>query len=147
MSHPICSVRYMAEETCSDQIIDASSRRRLRATLPSAVRSLYVDVLRDTMRHGVPVDPTALIVVLGAHTEMSRAETEADVLHFTSTHVSELLWFGIHEFCEDQDLVVPDGCVDALHAALATATATACLSSTSDGATELFTTLEGLRAS
>lgn len=131
------------DETCfSDEVLTVALRRGLRDSLPAPLRDLYRTVLVDTLRNGVPVSASALVIVLGAH-----GATSNEPLVFTAEHVEQLLWFAIDDFCEDRDLVVPKGCLEALHAVLATAATSSLLSSQSDQPGELFRALDGLRAS
>lgn len=131
------------DELCPDDTpIDTNTRRSLRAALPASLRTLYSAVLAETLLNGNPVSPTALVVVLSAHYESGEAP-----LQFTSDHISELLWFIIHEFCEDRGFVVPDDCAAALHAALKAASEADSLSGGSDTPSDLFRALEGLQAS
>ena len=90
----------------------------------------------------MPIRPDALVVVLSAHVDMVD-----DPLVFTNEHVQELLWFGIHEFCEDRSLIVPDQCFEALHAVVATATTGEILSKESDRPSELLSAIQSVRAS
>ena len=132
----------MDEITCSDEVVTPAHRREMRNGLPHDLRVLYRAVLIDTIRNGVPVDPSALAVVLAAHHSIAD-----EPLAFTGEHVEQLLWFGIHEYCEDLGIVTPSGCFDALHAALATATASSLLARQSDPARQLFSAMDSLRAS
>ncbi len=125
-----------------DQQLDAETRRSLRASLPTPLRALYRSILCQTLASGAPVNPNALVVVLSAH-----CESGEEALHFTSDHVSELLWFGIHEFCEDHELEVPAECPEALHSAISAASEMQALSQDSDPPSELFRALEDLLAS
>ena len=131
----------IAEEIV-DEEIDKEQRRYLRAELPDCLNDLYKVVLTDSLRSGVPIRPDALVVVLSAHVEMVH-----DPLVFTNEHVQELLWFGIHEFCEDRSLIVPERCFEALHAVLASATKAEILSENSDRPGELLSALQSVRAS
>lgn len=132
----------MDEISPQDSPIDTQTRRSLRTELPAALRGLYTAVLTETLATGNPIDPAALVVVLSAH-----HATCDSPLRFTSDHVSELLWFGIHEFCEDRDLVVPSDCPVALRAVLSAASQSNALLGGSDAPVELFRALEGLQAS
>lgn len=130
------------DNLCQDSPIDSATRRSIRDELPATLRALYASVLAATLASGSPVNPSALVAVLATHYET------CDVpLRFTGDHVSELLWFAIHEFCEDRSLIVPTECAAALHAVLDAAATSEVLSRGSDAPTELFRALEGLHAS
>lgn len=90
----------------------------------------------ETLANGVPVEPRALTVVLSA-----LAELTAGSLVVTGAGVERLLWVGIENFCEEEGLDMPVGCVDALHAVLAVATATNALARGSDRPAKLFAPL------
>lgn len=114
----------------------------MTAELPDELRRLRRRVLTDTMANGVPVRPAALCAVLAAHDDL--ADTP---LTFTAEHVQELLWFGVHEYCEDVGLEVPEGCRDALHAVLAAASAMNLFADDSDPVGEVFGVFHQLAAS
>lgn len=99
-------------------------------------------MLSDTMANGVPVRPSALCVVLAAHLDLADSP-----LRFTTSHVEELLWCGLSEFCEDVGLELPDGCPEALHAVLAAASAQGLLDDESDPVSALFGAFRQLAAS
>ncbi len=142
MSYPIVTVVSMEEIHHADVAITPAHRREIRTSLPESLRRLYCEVLADTLRNGVPVCASALAVVLGAHHAIAE-----EPLAFTGQQVEQLVWYAIADFCEDRELVVPAGCFEALHATLATATASSVLAIQSDNPRALFTALETLRAS
>ena len=132
----------MDDITSSDEDITPAHRREIKDGLPVCLRELYHAVLLDTLRNGVPVRADALAVVLGAHCSLVD-----EPLAFTGEHVEQLLWFGIDDYCEDEGVITPVGCHQALHAALATAAASSLLSRSADEPRELFDALDSLRAS
>jgi|GEM_PF-1845198 len=123
------------------QIVDRAARKGLLNDLPSELRALHVDVLAHTLQSGIPVAPSALVVVLSAH-----IDTADSPMRFTAEHVQELLWFGLAEFCEDYHLQVPDGCQEALHALLSIAVATNSLDTASDSVGDVFAAFGQLAA-
>jgi len=122
--------------------VDRVIRRTLVAELPDELRSVRVAVLRETLANGVPVRPEALAVVLATHHDLADSP-----LRFTASHVEELLWFGLSEFCEDLGLDLPNGCPEALHAFLAVVCAGDLLDDASDSVTEVFAAFNQLAAS
>jgi hypothetical protein len=122
--------------------VDRVVRRALVAELPDELRAVRMTVLRETLASGVPVHPEALAVVLAAHHDFADS-----VLTFTASHVEELLWFGVSEFCEDLGLDLPDGCPAALYAILAVVCAGELLDAASDPVTEVFAAFHQLAAS
>jgi len=123
------------------QIVDRKQRRALLDELDVEARALHLDVLRHTLADGVPVNPSALVVVLSAHDDLAD-----DSLCFSADHVNELLWCGVADFCADYGLEMPDGCSAALHAVLAIGTALDALNPSSDPPAELFTAFNALAA-
>ncbi len=121
--------------------VDRGHRRALVDELEPATRALHVEVLRVTLAEGVPVNPGALAIVLSAHDERA-----PQPLLFTANDVTELLWFGVAEFCEEYGLEVPAGCSDALHAVLAIGDATGQLHPDSDSPRTLFNAFRELAA-
>jgi hypothetical protein len=115
---------------------DREAIRQLVSELPEPFRQLRKATMVETLANGAPVEPRALTVVLSA-----LAELTADTLVVTSATVERLLWVGIENFCEEEGLVAPDGCVDALHAVLAVATTTNVFAGGSDRPAKLFAPL------
>lgn len=130
-----------AESTKKLTLLNRAARRALLDELPLPVRSLHIEVLRRTLAEGIPVNPAALVVVLSAHEDLAD-----EALVFSADHVNELLWFAIAEFCEDFNLVMPDGCSEALHAVLAIGVALDALHPASDPASKLFGAFRQLTA-
>jgi len=122
--------------------VDRSHRRALLHELDDRTRSLHVSVLSHTLAEGVPVNPSALAVVLSAHDDLAN-----ETLCFSAEHVTELVWCGIADFCDDYGLAMPDGCSEALHAVLAIGTATSAFSPRSDPSADLFSAFRELAAS
>ena len=116
--------------------VDREAIRLLVSELPEPFRQLRKATMVETLANGVPVEPRALTVVLSA-----LAELTADTLVVTGAIVERLLWVGIENFCEEEGLVAPDGCVDALHGVLAVATATHVFAVGSDRPAKLFAPL------
>ena len=106
-----------------------------------ALRRLHVRVLSETMANGVPVNPAALVAVLAAHDEST-----GSALTFTAEQIEELLWYGVAEFCEEHEVVMPAGCREALHAVLAVGTETQAFDPASDSPALLFGALDQLVA-
>jgi len=113
--------------------------RLLVAELPEPFRQLRTAIMVETLANGVPVEPRALTVVLSALAELTN-----NTLVVTSPTVERLLWVGIENFCDEEGIAAPDGCIDALHAVLAVGTATLVFERGSDGAAELFTPLQAM---
>ena len=126
----------------TDVAVDAAARRLLKRELTAEVSRLYGTVLASSFRNGTPVSPNALVIVLSAHLDLAEAP-----LVFTSEHIQELLWFGIEELCEDLGFVVPAGCVEALGAALRSATDLGILATNSDRPRVLLDALGEMKAS
>ncbi len=126
--------------TCR-RTLDPVVRRELVSDLPVALRALRVEVLRETLAAGLPVDPDVVTIVLSAHVDRS-----FDPMRFESADVESLLWFGISEFCEGHDVEVPSSAAKVLHAVLATAVRLDVLAPGSDGVAELFAPLRELGA-
>lgn len=79
-----------------------------------SLRRLYKHTLLTTLREGVPVDPTALVVVLSVIDDCA-----TDPLYFCPESVEQLLWCEITSFCAQHEIQVPTGCGAALFAVLA----------------------------
>ena len=117
VSYPIATFDVMDDISPTAGLSADDERARitqLRADLPAEIRKLGVDVLKETMANGVPVDPTALTVVLAAHLDVA-----GEPLEFTPEHVAALLWHEVAGFCDDIGVGLPPGSAAALHALLA----------------------------
>lgn len=114
----------------------------MTAEFPESLRTLRRIVLTDTMANGVPVNPSALTVVLAAHLDLADGP-----MRFTASHVEELLWFGVAEFCEDFGYEMPAGCPEAFHAVLAVACGQELLDDESDPVGDLLGAFRQLQAS
>jgi len=89
-------------------------RRALTGELPVQLRRVYRSVLEHTLSQGVPVDPSAVAVVLSVLDE--RCE---DPLLFIPERIEQLVWFEVAEFCAENRITVPQRCVEALFAVMA----------------------------
>lgn len=118
---------------------DREAMRLLVTELPEPFRQLRTTTMVETLANGVPVEPRALTVVLSA-----LAELTDHTLVVTGAIVERLLWVGIENFCDEEGIAAPDGCIDALHAVLAVATATQVFERGSDSAPKLFAPLQAM---
>lgn len=93
--------------------LDRGRRRALANELPEPLRVVYRRVLATSLREGVPVDPSALVVILSVLDEICE-----DPLRFGAPLVEKLLWHEIATFCASNEIEMPSSCSEALFALL-----------------------------